>query len=180
MSPILAIGSGEPLGCGTFTDAQSFGSGDGANFFDTENCVLTKAASGGPRSTTMPMVTGQFNIFANPSGVLSTLRPPILGLDTNTGGVGVFRGLMYWNVDMRLVKDIKVTERVSLQFEYVVTNLFNHPVFADPTVGDAQTGIGVDPTNAADLRCCEHAGQQPAADAVRSAPHVLTSSGRSS
>lgn len=43
LSPILAIGSGQPLGCGTFTDAQSFGSGDGANFFTTENCVLNKA-----------------------------------------------------------------------------------------------------------------------------------------
>jgi hypothetical protein len=53
---------------------------------------------------------------------------------------------MYWNVDMRLVKDIRVTERVGLKFEYVVTNVFNHPVFADPFAGDAQTGLGVDPT----------------------------------
>jgi hypothetical protein len=44
------------------------------------------------------------------------------------------------------VKDIKVMERVSLQFQYVVTNVFNHPVFADPVQGDAQTGLGVDPS----------------------------------
>jgi hypothetical protein len=24
--------------------------------------------------------------------------------------------------------------------------VFNHPVFSDPAVGDAQTGLGVDPT----------------------------------
>jgi hypothetical protein len=90
--------------------------------------------------------TGQFNIFANPDAVLATLRPPILGLDSNVGGVGVFRGLPYWNVDVRLVKDVHITERTNLQFQYVVTNLFNHPVFSDPAVGDAQTGLGVDPT----------------------------------
>ena len=160
LSPILAIGSGEPLGCGTFTDAQSFGSGDGANFFDTENCVLGKPASGSSASLHADG-QGQYNIFANPSGVLSTLRAPILGLDTSTGGVGVFTGLMYWNVDMRLVKNIKVTERVALQFEYTVTNLFNHPVFEDPTVGDAQTGIGVDPTNAGTFGVVNTQGNNP-------------------
>jgi hypothetical protein len=160
LSPILAIGSGEPLGCGTYTDAQSFGAGDGANFFDTENCVLTKAASGSSASLHADG-QGQYNIFANPAGVLSTLRAPILGLDTSTGGVGVFTGLMYWNVDMRLVKNIKVTERVALQFEYTVTNLFNHPVFQDPEVGDAQTGIGVDPTTASTFGVVNTQGNNP-------------------
>jgi hypothetical protein len=146
LAPILAIGSGQPLGCGTFTDAQSFGAGDGANFFTTENCILTQKASGGSASLHNNAGAGAFNLFANPDAVLSTLRPAILGLDTNTGGVGVFRGLPYWNVDLRLVKDIKIRERVGLQFQYVVTNVFNHPVFSDPAVGDAQTGLGVDPT----------------------------------
>jgi carboxypeptidase family protein len=149
LSPIIAIGSGQPLGCGTNQGSQSsgqgFGSGDSANFFTTENCILTVAASGSSASL-HPAGAGQFNIFSNPDAVLSTLRPAILGLDSNSGGVGVFRGLMYWNVDMRLVKDIRIVERVSLRFEYVVTNVFNHPVFADPFAGDAQTGLGVDPT----------------------------------
>jgi hypothetical protein len=149
LSPIIAIGSGQPLGCGTNQGAQSsgqgFGAGDSGSFFTTENCILTVAASGSSASL-HPAGAGQFNIFSNPDAVLSTLRPGILGLDSNVGGVGVFRGLMYWNVDMRLVKDIRVVERVSLRFEYVVTNVFNHPVFADPFAGDAQTGLGVDPT----------------------------------
>jgi Carboxypeptidase regulatory-like domain len=159
-SPILAIGSGEPLGCGTYTDSESFGAGDGANFFDTENCVLTKPASGSSASLHADGA-GQYNIFANPSGVLSTLRPAILGLDTSTGGVGVFTGLMYWNVDMRLVKNIKIAERYSLQFEYTVTNIFNHPVFQDPAVGDAQTGIGVDPTTASSFGVVNTQGNNP-------------------
>jgi hypothetical protein len=149
LSPILAIGSGIPLGCGTNQGDQSagqgFGSADSSAFFTNENCILTVAASGSSASL-HSAGAGQFNIFSNPDAVLGTLRPAILGLDSNSGGLGVFRGLMYWNVDMRLVKDIHVAERVSLQFEYVVTNVFNHPVFADPTAGQPETGLGVDPT----------------------------------
>jgi hypothetical protein len=153
LSPILAIGSGQPLGCGTNqgdeSAGQGFGSGDSANFFTNENCILTKAASGGSASlhrTADTAATGQFNIFADPDGLLATLRPAILGLDNNSGGLGVFRGLPYWNVDLRVVKDIHITERTNLQFQYVVTNLFNHPVFADPTSGQPETALGVDPT----------------------------------
>ena len=168
LSPILAIGSGQPLGCGTNQGDQSagqgFGAADSSNFFTTENCILTTAASGGSASlhrTADTAATGEFNIFANPNAVLGTLRPAILGLDTNSGGVGVFRGLPYWNVDLRLVKDIHVTERVGLQFEYVVTNVFNHPVFADPFAGDAQTGFGVDPTTPSSFGVVSSQGNNP-------------------
>jgi hypothetical protein len=149
LAPILAIGSGAPIGCGTQTDGQSFGSADGRNFFTIENCVLTKATSGG--SSSLHANTGSnagtvgFNIFSNADGVLNTLRAPILGLDKGTGGIGVFRGLSYVNVDMRLVKDIKIRERMGLQFQYVVTNVFNHPVFADPN--SSAFAQGVDPTS---------------------------------
>jgi len=154
IAPILAIGSGQPLGCadnqGAASGGQAFGAADSADFFTTENCILTKAASGGSASrhanTGSNSGTSGFNLFSNADAVVASLRPPILGLDSNSGGVGVFRGLPYWNVDLRVVKDIKVMERVSLQFQYVVTNLFNHPVFADPVQGDAQTGLGVDPS----------------------------------
>jgi YHS domain-containing protein len=149
LAPIFAIGSGAPIGCGTQTDGQSFGSADSRNFFTIENCVLTKAASGGSSSlhanTGSNAGTPGFNIFSNADAVLSTLRPPILGLDTGTGGIGVFRGLMYWNMDLRLVKDIKIRERIGLQFQYVVTNVFNHPVFADPN--SSFFAQGVDPTS---------------------------------
>ena len=166
LAPILAIGSGQPLGCGTVTDAQSFGAGDGANFFTTENCVFTGGISGANSSlhANSPggaVIPGQFDIFANPDALLATARPPILGLDNNTGGVGIFRGLPYWNLDMRVVKNIKVMERYSLQFEYVVTNVFNHPVFADPAVGDGQTGLGVDPTTSSTFGVVSSQGNNP-------------------
>lgn len=141
LSPIVAIGSGSPLFCGTNTDSQSFGSGDGLNFFDNENCILTKAASGGSASLhtfinpkTGTTAGGEFNIFANDVAFYNSIRPPILGLDNGAGGVGVLRGLPYWNVDARVVKDIHLMERFGLQFEFVATNVFNHPVFSNPTV----------------------------------------------
>src|SRR5215470_15446909 len=165
LSPVIAIGSGQPLGCGTNQGSQSsgqgFGAADSANFFTTENCILTKGASGSSASLHNNAGPGAFNIFGDPAGVLSTLRPAILGLDNNTGGVGVFRGLPYWNIDVRLVKDIHVTERVSLQFQYVVTNLFNHPVFSDPASGDAQTGLGVDPTDPGSFGVVSSQGNNP-------------------
>ena len=161
LSPILAIGSGQPLGCSTPTQAQSFGAGDGSNFFTTENCILTKAASGGSASLHRDGNDQEFNIFANAGATLDTLRPAILGLDNNTGGVGVFRGLPYWNVDIRLIKNIHITERMNLEFQYVVTNLFNHPVFLDPTGGDAQTGLGPDTNDAASFGVVNTQGNNP-------------------
>jgi len=145
LSPILAIGSGEPIGCATNTGAQSFGSADGGSFFTNENCIFTQAPSGGSSSLHNLGVAGSLNIFANPSAVVSTLRPPILGLDTGTGGVGVLRGLPYWNVDARVVKDIKIIERVGLQFQFIVTNLFNNVTFYDPNASNFTQGV--DPTS---------------------------------
>ena len=144
LSPIVAIGSGAPLTCQTNTNAQSFGAGDGANFFDNENCILTQAASGGSASLNNLGVKGSFNIFANPTAFYNSIRPAILGLDTGAGGIGVLRGLPYWNMDLRVVKNIKVKESYGFQFEYVVTNVFNHPSFRDPSVNPASPGtIGV-------------------------------------
>ena len=34
---------------------------------------------------------------------------------------------------MRVTKNVKIIERVNAEFQFVVTNLFNHPVFYDPT-----------------------------------------------
>jgi hypothetical protein len=151
LAPILAIGSGAPIGCiDNSGSAQAFGAGDGRNFFTIENCILTKGVGGGSSSlhSNKGSNAGQsgFNIFSDADATLATLRPAILGIDNGTGGIGVFRGLGYWNVDMRLTKDFKIRERIGLQFQYAVTNLFNHVVFADPN--NSNFSQGVDPTSA--------------------------------
>jgi len=135
LAPIFAAGSGSPVYCNTRSaDAQAFGSGDGRNFFDNEQCIFTGAHpyGSGLFSDGNP---GEFSIFSNPAALLTTVRNPILGLDTGTGGNGsVIRGLPYWNMDLRVTKNINIFERVSAEFQFVTTNVFNHPVFNDPSL----------------------------------------------
>ncbi len=143
IAPVFAAGSGAPVYCFTNTNGQSFGAADGASFSSNEQCIFTGAHPYGS-SLHNNAGDGAFNAFADPAGLFSTVRNPILGLDTGTGGVGVIRGLPYWNVDLRVVKNIKVFERVGLEFQYVVTNVFNHPVFFDANLdGTNSDGFGV-------------------------------------
>ena len=102
--PSLLLAAAAPVYCNTQTDAQSFGSADAANFFTNEQCIFTGAHPYGSGLYASPGQSG-YNIFANPAALLATVRNPILGLDTGTGGVGEIRGQMYWNMDMRLTKD---------------------------------------------------------------------------
>jgi hypothetical protein len=151
IAPVFAAGSGAPVYCNTNTDAQSFGSGDGGNFFNNEQCIFT-----GPHPSSASLHNnagpGAFNIFADPAGLFATVRNPILGLDTGTGGVGAIRGSKYWNMDVRLTKNVKIYERANLDFQYVVTNVFNHPVFFDPSL---------DPTNPSGFGVISSQGNNP-------------------
>jgi hypothetical protein len=151
IAPIFSSGSGAPLYCNTFTDAQSFGGGDGSGFFDNEQCVFTSNYNGG--NSTHRGVTGgtdnygndvgtavagsghaAINMFSNPLATFSQVRAPILGIDTKNPGVGPISGLPYWNMDMSIRKNLKVFESTSLEFSGIFTNIFNHNVFADPTL----------------------------------------------
>ena len=46
-APIFTAGSGPPVYCNTWTDAQSWGAGDGSEYFDNEQCVFTSQYKGG-------------------------------------------------------------------------------------------------------------------------------------
>jgi hypothetical protein len=157
-APIFSAGSGAPLLCNTLTGggftggtgAQGFGGGDGANFFDNESCLFTNTS--GTSASTHSGVTGsngigtatatdpngnstpgtQLNIFSNPAAVFANVRAPILGIDSRAGGLGQISGLPYWNVDLSVKKDFRITERVTTQFQLVVQNLFNHNQLFDP------------------------------------------------
>src|SRR3984893_8304710 len=140
IAPVFAAGSGAPLYCNTNTDAQSYGSADGNGFFTNEQCHFTAPVSGAAVHNTK----GDLNVFANPAAVFDLARPPILGLDTRDSGVGPSRGLPYWNMDLKVGKELKIFERVSASFEVVFVNVFNHVQFYDP---GCPGGCGLDPTN---------------------------------
>jgi hypothetical protein len=140
IAPVFAAGSGIPLEVSTVNgDAQAYGEADGVNFGSNENGVLMSAYTAG--SSRHDNVKGSngvgtsgfgVNMFKDPSAVFNQFRNPILGLDNKDGGFGILRGLPYWNVDLSLRKDVRITERVSTEVQAIFTNVLNHNQFADP------------------------------------------------
>lgn len=150
-APIFTAGSGEPLACGTATGAQSFGSGDGNDYYDNEQCVFTSKynsgnsahynVSGGTDSygnSVGTQVVGSgsqaINMFKDPVKVWNQVRPPILGIDSRDSGLGPISGMPYWNMDVSVSKNIRLAERVSFEFSTIFTNVLNHNVLADPSL----------------------------------------------
>ncbi len=141
-APIFTAGSGAPDFCNTntgvfsegYSGSQDWGSGDGQNVFTNANCVLTSRAG---TSASVHNVNGIADMFANPAAVFANVRPLILGLDTNTGGFGQFRGLPYWNMNLGVKKNIRVIERLSLEASINFINVLNHNQLLDPTLNIA-------------------------------------------
>jgi hypothetical protein len=137
-APVFASGSGAPIWCNTNTGgdfvsgsgSQEFGAGDGENFFNNANCIQTKRFTGG--NSIHVLGPGNVNLFADPAAVYSSVRPPILGIDHRTGGLGQFRGLPYWNLDFSVKKNVRITESVNTELQVVFTNVLNHNQFLDP------------------------------------------------
>ena len=146
IAPIFSAGSGLPLYCNTATDAQEFGSADGVNISNHDQCLFTQSYTGGSHAHnnvagsatvgTQNCGSGPcWNMFSDPAAVFATARPPILGLDTRDGnGLGTLRGLPYWNLDVAITKTIKLTERFSSEFQFNILNVLNHMQFADPSL----------------------------------------------
>jgi hypothetical protein len=148
-APIFVTGSGLPLTLGTLWAGQAFGEGDGYQFNsfygngNSENAVpigpipQCKAHYNVAGSQGIGLASAGYglNCWADPAAVYNNIRQPILGLDTRNGGWGVIRGLGYWNMDLSVKKQFKITERFNTEFQVVFTNFFNHVNFADPGPG---------------------------------------------
>jgi hypothetical protein len=136
LAPIFTAGSGLPITLGTFNfGGQAYGEGDSVNFFgngNSENAIPVAHVSTGVHYTAGNLP----NLFADPAAAYNRFRQPILGLDTKDGGWGVLRGLPYWSLDLSIKKNFKITERVNFEFQTVIVNVLNHPVFDDPGPGD--------------------------------------------
>jgi hypothetical protein len=94
---------------------------------------------GGVQNHTLPINPAA---FAPPPLDPTGVTDPATGLCVNTCGLvsrfgdapnGLIRALHSWQVDMALMKETKLTERVSLQFGVQVFNIFNHTQFGDPS-----------------------------------------------
>jgi hypothetical protein len=143
LAPVFTTGTGLPLTLGTLGGGQGFGEGDGSNFLgygNSDNAIPITPANVGQGSAhyNTPPPGGStagfpVNIFSNPVAAYNNIRQPVLGYDTRNGGIGVYRGLPYWNVDLSVKKQFKITERFTTDFQVVFTNLFNHNQWGDPT-----------------------------------------------
>jgi hypothetical protein len=142
IAPVFTAGSALPVTLGTINGGgQAFGEGDSSNFFGygvSENAIPLSPADSGQTSRHFVSGTGigtsglnGANMFADPAAAFNNIRQPILGLDTRDGGFGVYRGLPYWNVDLSVKKNFKITERLAAEFQVVFTNIFNHDQFGD-------------------------------------------------
>jgi hypothetical protein len=142
-APIFTAGSGPPVYCNTWTDAQSWGSGDGADYFSNEQCVFTSKYNAGHSAhfgvtgdATTGVGTGTsatpVNLFKDPLSVWNQVRAPILGIDTKNPGQGPITGQPYWNLDGQVKKDIRIMESATFEFSFIATNMLNHRQFNDP------------------------------------------------
>ena len=156
ISPVVTAGTGQPLGCTTNSGSSSFGEGDSLNFSANEQCVFTQGYGGGYHTNrgitggndpnypanaslaALPVGTKtagatpqtQVNIFSNPVAVWDTVRAPILGIDEHDSGEGPISNLPYFSLDVSIRKNVKVFERVNLEFSGIMTNVLNHLDFS--------------------------------------------------
>ncbi len=141
VSPILSIGSGLPLGIYTGS-YQEFGNGNDGNGFTAiplTNQKFSNSPNYGVKSDGTIGVNGDsanggsgVNLFSNPTAVFNSFRPALVGVDGSSGGGGILRGQVRWNLDLALIKETKVTERVGVQIYAQMFNILNHMQWGDP------------------------------------------------
>ncbi|MFZ0856060.1 MAG: carboxypeptidase-like regulatory domain-containing protein [Candidatus Acidiferrales bacterium] len=154
-SPLFTYGSGFPIevGTGNGADDGTFGEGNPGYVGSEENGIITqnlhysgteKRAAG----VNCGIVGAGYNVFGNPDATCpynpavnanvpgifgDPVRLPILGYDGQIGGGGPLKGLPFWNLDMGVNKNVKITEKFSGTMYFDWTNVLNHMQPNDPS-----------------------------------------------
>src|SRR6266446_2164789 len=116
LAPILTLQSGNPF-----------------------NVVLATANTTGAGNTIRPNLVGPVQISGNPAQWISNAATALAAPAANSfGNLGrnAFYGPGFSNLDLALIKNTKITERVNLQFRADTFDLFNHPNFGNPGGGN--------------------------------------------
>jgi hypothetical protein len=93
------------------------------------------AGSGGVGTAGNPATRGSgLNLFANPEAAFKSFRRILLSQDGRQGRATYFRGPGFWNLDFRLGKQTRITERVSFEFSADFFNVFNHVNLSAPSL----------------------------------------------
>lgn len=86
----------------------------------------------GPNCPTKGTGTG-LNYFSNPAAAIKDFRQALISTDSNDGRSSPLYGLSFWNLDMSLGKQTKITERLKFTISADFFNIFNHVNFLDPS-----------------------------------------------
>jgi hypothetical protein len=107
------------------TDRSTLGSG-----------VHSGVAGSGGVGTAGNSATGGsgLNLFANPEAAFKSFRRILLSQDGRQGRANYFRGPGFWNLDFRVGKQTRITERVQLEFSADFFNVFNHVNLTAPSL----------------------------------------------
>jgi hypothetical protein len=140
---VFTAGSAEPVEIFTSTgDGQEYGAGDNINFFGNENAVQIAPIKSGHAYYNNPSGALPVNLFKQGVSAINDFRNPILGIDNKDGGNGNFFGLPYWNMDFSVRKNVQLAEGISMEFQGVFANVFNHNQWLDPVGANAMGLFG--------------------------------------
>jgi carboxypeptidase family protein len=137
-------------------------SGDPLTMVTTGDSALTGLAA-----TERPILTGADPYIASPTWNSSNTALQYLNMSAfaqNTPGVwgntprGYVRGPGFWNVDMALSRNVRVSAR-QIELRVEVFNVFNHVNFGDPVVTLGATNAGAITTTNGDRRIMQFAAK---------------------
>jgi hypothetical protein len=74
------------------------------------------------------------NLFADPEAAFNNFRRILISKDGRSGRANPLRGLSTWNLDLSLSKTTNIRENIAARFSFDFFNVFNHPVFSNPTL----------------------------------------------
>jgi hypothetical protein len=138
--PNLATVSGQTFGGGLFfginsgmvptVPVSSLGGG-GIN----SGVCSTAAGSGGngPNCDVNKGTGTGLNYFSDPAGAINKFRQVLIATDKNDGRSSPLPGLHFRDMDFRLGKVTKITEKLRVELSADFFNVFNHPNFLDPS-----------------------------------------------
>lgn len=93
------------------------------------------AGSGGKGTAGNPATRGSgLNLFANPEAAFDSFRRILLSEDGRQGRATYFRGPGFWNLDFRVGKQTRITERLRFDLSADFFNVFNNVNLAAPSL----------------------------------------------
>jgi len=91
--------------------------------------------SGGVGTAGNPGTNGSgLNLFPDPEAAFKSFRRTLISQDGRQGRANYFRGPGFWNLDFRVGKQTRITERVRFEFSFDFFNVFNHVNLSAPSL----------------------------------------------